>query len=192
MAQKGDGLQEGMSTTTRSRLFPLFMYAQEVMRLHIALLAGGMTLLLVGLSDRPTPAQPTSPLRLKTPVSGCPVCELWLRYEDIVLESQQEVGGLHHGVFYFYHAEDPAIIEPLIRFAHERDELEDRLRHDASLRRRLGEVCGHRYHEGFVHLEISTSARGMFALLTADDPGMQDELRTEAGRAVRGKIPVWF
>jgi hypothetical protein len=32
----------------------------------------------------------------------------------------------------------------------------------------------------------------MFALLTSDDPVMQNELRAEAGRAVRGKIPVWF
>ena len=163
------------------------------MRLRTALFVGATTLYLVGLSHRPAPAtESPSALRLKTPVPGCPLCDIWLHYENVVLQAQQEVGGLRQGVFYFYHAEDPAVIEPLIRFAHERDELETRLRQAPALRRRLGEVCGHRYHEGLVHLEISTSARGIFALLTSDDPAMQNELRAEAGRAVRGKIPVWF
>jgi hypothetical protein len=149
------------------------------------------TALLLGASAS-TAEEPTSALRLKSPVAGCPVCDLWLRYEDVVLQARQEVGALHQGVFYFYHAEDPGVIEPLIRFAHERAELEAKLHQDPALRRALGEACGHRYHAGLVHLEISTSARGIFALLTATDPGMLDELRTEAGRAVRGKIPVWF
>jgi hypothetical protein len=160
------------------------------MRLRTAVLF--MILLLTGLSERPGGAAEPSALRLRTPIAGCPVCELWLRYEDVVLQAQQEVGALHQGVFYFYHAEDPSVIEALIRFAHERAELEARLHQDPALRRRLGEWCGHRNHAGFVHLEISTSARGMFALLTATDPTMQDELRAEAGRAARGKIPVWF
>ena len=147
---------------------------------------------LLGIALLSAVASAQEPLRLKSPVAGCPVCELWLRYEDIVLEARQEVGALHQGVFYFYHAEDPGVIEPLIRFAHERDELEAKLRRDPALRRKLGEACGHRDHAGLVHLEISTSARGIFAILTATDPGMLDELRTEAGRAVRGKIPVWF
>ena len=168
-------------------------YAHAAMRLHTALVAGVMILSLAGLSGRPAPAtESPSALRLKAPVPGCPVCDIWLHYENVVLEAQQEVGALRHGVFYFYHAEDPAVIEPLIRFGHEREELETRLRQAPALRRRLGEMCGHRYHEGLVHLEISTSARGIFALLTADDPAMREELRAEAGRAVRGKIPVWF
>lgn len=163
------------------------------MSLRTALFAGAMTLYLVGLSQGAAPAAgPSSALRLKTPVPGCPVCDIWLHYESVVLEAQQEVGALQNGVFYFYHAEDPGIIEPLIRFAHEREELEVRLRQVPTLRRRLGEACGHRYHENLVHLEITTSARGMFALLTADDAAMQGELRAEAGRAVRSKIPVWF
>jgi hypothetical protein len=168
-------------------------YAQGAMRVRTALFVGVVTVSLVSLSDRSIPAtESPSALRLKTPVSGCPVCDIWLHYENVVLETQQEVGALRQGVFYFYHAEDPTVIEPLIRFAHERAELEARLRQAPALRHRLGEVCGHRYHEGFVHLEITTSARGIFALLTADDPAMQNELRAEAGRAVRGKIPVWF
>jgi|RhiMetdeSRZDD1v2_1073273.scaffolds.fasta_scaffold603223_2 hypothetical protein len=168
-------------------------YAHGAMRLRTALFVGVMTVSLVSLSDRSTPAtESSSALRLKTPVPGCPVCDIWLHYENVVLETQQEVGAIRQGVFYFYHAEDPAVIEPLIRFAHEREELEARLRQAPALRRRLGEACGHRYHDSLVHLEISTSARGIFALLTADDPAMQDELRAEAGRAVRGKIPVWF
>ena len=168
------------------------MYADVAMRLAFAVLFTA-ALLSAWL---PVPAvhaaPPTSVLRLRTPVPGCPVCGLWLRYEDVVLKARQEVGGLEMGVFYFYHAEDPATIEGLIRFAHERAELETNLRKDAALRRSLGEVCGHRYHAGSVHLEISTSARGMFALLTDQNPAMQAELRAEAGRAVRGKIPVWF
>jgi hypothetical protein len=168
-------------------------YAHDAMRLRTVLFVGALTVSLVGLSDHSLPAaESSSPLRLKTPVPGCPVCDVWLHYENVVLETQQEVGALPQGVFYFYHAEDPAVIEPLIRFAHEREELEARLRQAPALRRRLGEACGHRYHEGLVHLEISTSARGIFALLTADDPAMKNELRAEAGRAVRGKIPVWF
>jgi hypothetical protein len=168
-------------------------YAHVAMRVRAALLIGTMTVCLMGLSYRCAPAADRpSALRLKTPVPGCPVCDIWLHYENVVLQAQQEVGALQKGVFYFYHAEDPGVIEPLIRFAHEREELETRLRQAPALRNRLGEVCGHRYHEGHVHLEISTSARGMFALLTSDDPVMQNELRAEAGRAVRGKIPVWF
>jgi len=167
-------------------------YAYALMRVRFALVAAAMLLPLVGLFPHSTTAESPTSLRLKAPVPGCPVCDLWLQYESIVLQTQQEVGALHQGVFYFYHAEDPSIIEPLIRFAHEREELEARLREVPLLRHRLGESCGHRYHEGSVHLEITTSARGIFALLTSADPAMQDELRAEAGRAVRGKIPVWF
>src|SRR5215813_6246612 len=104
-------------------------YAQAAMRVRNALYAGAMSLYLVGFSHRPAPAtESPSALRLKAPVPGCPVCDIWLHYENVVLQSQQEVGALHRGVFYFYHAEDPAVIEPLIRFAHEREELEARLR----------------------------------------------------------------
>ena len=168
------------------------MYADAAMRLAFAVLFTAALLPACLPVGHGYAAPPTSVLRLRTPVPGCPVCELWLRYEDVVLKARQEVGGLETGVFYFYHAEDPATIEGLIRFAHERAELESKLRKSAALRRSLGEVCGHRYHAGSAHLEISTSARGMFALLTDQNPAMQAELRAEAGRAVRGKIPVWF
>jgi len=134
-----------------------------------------------------------SDLRLRPPVPRCPVCDLWLRYEDVVLQAQQEIGPLRHGVFYFYHASDPGVIEPLIRFALERAELEETLRADPGKRRSLGEVCGHQAHAALgIDLEISTSAHGIVALLTSGDRAVLEELRLEASRAMRGRIPVWF
>jgi hypothetical protein len=132
-------------------------------------------------------------LRLRPPVELCPICKLWLRYEDVVLQAQQEIGPLRRGVFYFYHASDPAVIEPLIRFAIERAELEEKLRTDPQLRRSLGEVCGHQAHVALgIDLEISTSAHGIAAFLTSGDRTVQEELRLEASRAMRSRIPVWF
>ena len=78
-------------------------------------------LLILGLGGSPTLSAYGAPAshRLTPAVPGCPICDLWLEYEDIVLRTKQEVGSLKDGVFYFYHSDEPAVIEPLIRFAHE-------------------------------------------------------------------------
>ena len=132
-------------------------------------------------------------LRLAPAAEGCPVCDLWVQYEDVILRARQEVGPLASGVLYFYHSESPNVIEPLIRFANERAEMDEALTSNADLASRLGGSCGHALRLGGpVNLEISSSARGIFALLTsADDPTVK-LLRAQAGRAVRSKIPVWF
>lgn len=137
------------------------------------------------------PAPVTSP-RLLVAVPGCPVCDLWKEYESIIIQAKQEVAPLHNGVLYFYYSADPSIIEPLIRFAHERTKLADRLTRDEALRAKLGGPCLHKRLYGSVHLEISTSARGIFALLTTDDPTMFGWLRDKARMATRRKIPFWF
>jgi hypothetical protein len=41
-------------------------------------------------------------------------------------------------------------------------------------------------------MEISPSARGIFAILTATDPGMFGWLRDKARMATRQKVPFWF
>jgi hypothetical protein len=137
---------------------------------------------------RETPPNP----RLLLAVPGCPVCDLWLEYEDIVLRAKQEVGPLPHGVLYFYHSDDPAIIEPLIRFAHERSKLAARLSQDAALREALGGPCRHRELAAPVDLQVSTSARGIFAIVTTSDPSTFGWLRDKARMATRSKIPFWF
>jgi len=140
-------------------------------------------------------AAPTDPqrFRLLQPVPGCPVCDLWLRYEDVVLQAEQEVAPLEHGVLYFYHSEDPAVIEPLIRFANERAQLQKRLAASPELRARLGLGCGHTPNPTRPErLEISTSARGIYALITTDDPTTLAQLRSQASRVVLSKLPLWF
>lgn len=130
---------------------------------------------------------------LRTPVEGCPVCEIWLQHQEVVLRAKQEVGQLHDGVIYFYHSNDPAVIEPLIRFAYERRNLEAALDADPARREALGRACGHLPgNTARVRLEISTSARGIFALLRTSDPETFRILRAEAQRAVRSRLPVWF
>ena len=67
------------------------------------------------------------------------------------------------------------------------------LRNNPAKRKALGEMCGHRDHDALgIDLELSTTARGILALLTAHSRSTLVELRTEASQAVRGKIPVWF
>jgi len=142
-----------------------------------------------------TAAAPTDPqeLRLRPVVPGCPICDLWLRYEDVVLQAKQEVAPLEKGILYFYHSDDPAVIEPLIRFANERARLQKQLEEDPDLRARLGLACGHTPNPVRPeHLEISTSARGIYALITTDDPTTLQQLRSQASRVVLSKLPLWF
>lgn len=143
------------------------------------------------LLARPGDSAPN--LRLRPPVAGCPVCDLWLQYEDVVLQAKQEVGPLKDGILYFYHSDRPSVIEPLIRFAHERADLMDRLQTDPELMEQLGGPCGHDSEaRAEISMEISTSARGIFVLIRSPDPTTYWRLRFQAGRAVRSQIPVWF
>ena len=131
--------------------------------------------------------------RLHPAVAGCPICDLWLQYEGVILNAKQEVGPLHNGILYFYHSREPSVIEPLIRFAHERVRLEEQLQSDEEFREQLGVRCGHgRMASLGIDLEVSTSARGIFALVTSENRKTLTRLRTQAERAVWGKIPVWF
>jgi hypothetical protein len=132
-------------------------------------------------------------VRPQLPTEGCPVCELWLEYEPVVLLAQQEIGDLENGIVCFYHASDPAIIEPLIRFSYERKNLEDRLARDPELRTRLGGRCGHALSEtGPIDLEITSSARGIFALISSSDPSTAKFLKLQGKQAVLSRDPVWF
>ena len=150
-------------------------------------------LILAGAIFAPTPGDPSPNLRLHPPVDGCPVCELWLEYEDVILRAKQEVGPLRDGILYFYHSEEPSVIEPLIRFAHEREDLAKAIRSDPDVLRRLGGPCGHGPSaHADIELQISTSARGIFALLTSSDLPTYRDLRREGSMAVVSKIPVWF
>jgi hypothetical protein len=149
------------------------------------IVSGAGRLARIGSGDASSP-------RLLVAVPGCPICDLWKEYEDIVIRAKQEVAPLHNGVLYFYYSADPSVIEPLIRFAHERTKLADRLTQDETLRAQLGGPCLHKRLYGSVHLEISTSARGIFAILTTDDPTMFGWLRDKARMATRRKIPFWF
>lgn len=131
--------------------------------------------------------------RLRLPVSGCPVCDLWLKYEDVFLRAKQEVGRLDHGVFYFHHSDDPEIIESLIRFAHERQSLARALETDESLRIRLGRSCGHsRVVADSIHLEVSTSARGALAILRSTDETYLSAIRKDAELATLSQVPAWY
>ncbi len=150
-------------------------------------------LVAAGTGMAAIPADPAPTLRLRPPVTGCPICELWIQYEDVVLQAKQEVGPLENGVVYFYHSNQPSVIEPLIRFAHERVDLAEAIRTRPEVREQLGGPCGHRpaFSVG-IRIEISTSARGIFALLTSTNSTTYTMLRFQAGRAVRSKMPVWF
>jgi hypothetical protein len=150
-------------------------------------------LILAGSIFMSTPGDPSPNLRLRPPVAGCPVCDLWLEYEDVILRAKQEVGPLRDGILYFYHSDEPSVIEPMIRFAHEREDLAEAIRADPDLINSLGGPCGHGPNaHADIQLQISTSARGIFALVTSSDPTTNTRLRFQAGRAVRSKIPVWF
>jgi hypothetical protein len=43
-----------------------------------------------------------------------------------------------------------------------------------------------------IRMEISTSARGMFAILRSSDPNAVGYLKWQAKRAVRSTYPLWF
>jgi hypothetical protein len=159
--------------------------------------AWGALLLLAALLALPAVAQELPATarehraddELRPAVAGCPVCDLWLRYREVILQASQEVGSLENGVIYFYHAQNPGVIEPLVRFAYQRAELEASLRGDPSLRARLGEACEHNLlGDGSVRLEISTGAHGFFAILTSADREIVSRLQEEASQAVRGRI----
>jgi hypothetical protein len=126
---------------------------------------------------------------LRPLVSGCPVCDLWLEHENVILQASQEVGSLENGVIYFIHAQSPSVIEPLIRFAYQREELEETLRRDPALRSRLGDGCRHRLlGDDSARLEISTGAHGFFAILTSRNRAVVSRLQEEASQAARGRI----
>jgi hypothetical protein len=121
-----------------------------------------------------------------------PVCALWMEFQDDVARARQEVGALSNGIVYFYHSEDPAVIEPLLRFAYRRKALADSLRalppSDEAY-----PPCG----EGIWHtppfdLEISTAAHGFFAILTSPRPEIVKHLQGLAAIAVPRRLAVWF
>jgi hypothetical protein len=156
--------------------------------LRAGLLAG---LLAAVLLPAPVHAQDPPVTRLISPVRGCPICDLWLRYEDVILRAKQEVGPIQHGVFYFYHSSDPSVIEPLIRFANERNLLERSLAGNPEQRSHLGLACHHREDRQMgISLEISTSARGFLVLRRSEAYGPM--LQAQSARVVRDKIPIWF
>jgi len=152
-----------------------------------AVLVIGMTLLGV------LPVGGAPMVRPQLPSEGCPVCELWLEYEPIILLAQQEIGELQNGIICFYHASDPAIIEPLIRFSYERQALEERIALDPELQAQLGGRCGHALSEsGRIDLQITSSARGIFALISSSDPSTAKFLKQQGKQAVLSRDPVWF
>jgi len=156
-------------------------------RVRQAVLVAGLCLLGV------LPAAAAPMFRPPNPTPGCPVCELWLEYEPDILLAKQEIGELPDGIVCFYHASDPDIIESLIRFAYARKALEERFDRDPELRRSLGVRCGHARSESApVELEISTSARGFFAIVTSSDPYISNTLKVQGSLAVRNRLPVWF
>ena len=138
-------------------------------------------------------ASASESLRLNPPVAGCPVCELWLEYEDVVLLADQEVAKIEDGVLYFYHSDDPSVIEPLIRFAYERQALAVAIRTDPGIQERLGRPCTHTSLLGTsTRLEITTSARGVVAILRSSNAATVGVLKAQAKRALRSKYPLWF
>jgi hypothetical protein len=141
----------------------------------------------------PVSAQPDARHGLKPYVPGCPVCDLWEIDGAIFLQARQEVGALDDGVIYYYFSDNPTVIEQLIRFAYERQELEAALRTDLGLRQHLGQRCGHAMQgSGAVHLEISTGVQGVFVILTSTGKIPVDRLKKEASDAVRDNLLVRF
>jgi hypothetical protein len=141
----------------------------------------------------PAVAQPDARHGLKPYVPGCPVCDLWEIDGTIFLQARQEVGALENGVIYYYFSDNPTVIEQLIRFAYERQELEAALRTDLGLRQHLGQGCGHAMQgSGAVHLEISTGVQGVFVILTSTGKIPVDRLKREASNAVRDNLLVRF
>jgi hypothetical protein len=145
------------------------------------------------LGVRAGTAQEETPLRLRPAVPECPVCAIWIKYEDVILKADQEVGPLKNGVIYFYHAKDPAIIQRLILFARERTALQELIASEPGMVASLGVECRHReYAQLPIDMEISIGARGFFVILTSNDSNTVEKIRADAQRAVTKKIPVWF
>jgi len=97
-------------------------------------------------------------------------------------------------VIYFFYSDRPSVIEPLIRFAYERAELETALTADDSLSATLGGRCGHilRNTDPGYHVEISTSGHGFFAILTSANRTTVKMLHQDAKRSVQLGQPVRF
>lgn len=128
-----------------------------------------------------------------TVVVNCPVCRLWLRFENVVVRSKHEIAPLPGGVILFYHSDDPAVIEPLIRMANERVALAEALAADPALHARLGQACSHGVRDAAgIEITVTTSARGIFAIMTTGNSAVVRELRAAAQNAVRARVPLWF
>ncbi len=144
------------------------------------------------LALAPAGAQtPPPPGRIPGTVAGCPVCDLWNTNREVFLQAGQEVGSLQNGVVYYYHSDNPTVIEGLRRFAYERDRLSTRIRKDPDLQARMR--MNNDYHgklaDGTVQVVISKEcAHGFFAIVTSDDPAMATLLHEQASRAVRGDL----
>ncbi len=167
--------------------------------MRISSAGGWATILVLALAPAlvtvPPPAAAQSPARgeLRPSVPGCPLCELWNRYQDWFLQAHQEVGSLKNGVVYFYHSDNPSVIEVLIRFAYEREALQTKLDADPELRQKLGRACGHdSMVDGTVRVEVSVAAHGVFAILTAPNRGTVRALQAEASRALRDRLTLRF
>jgi hypothetical protein len=151
-----------------------------------AVLAGPVSAVLAG----PALAQDPS-FTPQAAEPGCPVCEIWVHYDGVIRRAGQEVGRLRQGVIYFYHSDEPEIIEPLLRFAYERQALVRSIQTRGP--HSLGRACGHALREeSGITVEISTGARGFFAILTSERPETVTRLWSEAAKVVPEKTPVWF
>ena len=127
-------------------------------------------------------------------VAGSPLCELWSSAVEVIGAAEREIGKLPNGVITLYHAERPLVIEPLIRFAYERQELARRLEGDPDLAAKLGGACGHNLSlmDPGLHIEISASAHGFFAILTSENRTTVKLLHQDAKRSVQLNVPVRF
>jgi hypothetical protein len=119
-----------------------------------------------------------------------PVCALWMEFRDDVARARQEVGALANGIVYFYHSDDPAVIEPLLRFAYRRRALADSL--TAQPAAGIPDCEDAIRHTPPFDLEISTSAHGFFAILTSPRPDIVKHLQGLAAIAVTRRHAVWF
>lgn len=137
-------------------------------------------LLLSGFQgDPPSDQEEPSP-------AVCGVCLLWERYEGELRQCTVEAGALEHGVVYYISSSSLTVVESMQRFAYERRRMEEEP---------AAQI--HARHRGMgapedLRLEVTTSARGFFALLTAADPAVIRFVREEASFAVRSHRPPRF
>jgi len=156
-------------------------------------LGPGLTTLVLLLAGAGAGEAQTRP-PLRPVVEGCPVCELWEANEDMLLLTRQEIGRLPDGVIYLYSSDRPSVIEPLIRFAYQRADLDRAIAGDAALRDRIGGACGHNLSvtDPGYRAVISTSAHGFFAVLTSPNRTTVKLLHQDAQRSVRLSVHVRF